>query len=177
MSDCAYGLTVVQILNLKSLKIQQESDYFGRVGLIVTNLGWNEGSFHVLSSTSTQWFIIAVLDDCQFTSVKDHTNVLIAEIKFLMTTTSPRDFWCLVCLKITNNDGLQCTCHDESIFLDLYLVDFSLSGSNRGLLPSLQHLNHYLIGTYVVEIEFSLVPDLLHWYIEGIHWSTQGTNH
>jgi hypothetical protein len=59
----------------------------------------------VFCAASFDDFIYAVLDDAELASVKNHTDVWVAEIKFFVARASPRELTNFAGLHVTKKEG------------------------------------------------------------------------
>lgn len=104
---------VSQILDADSHGVKEIGDDLGWLTsskslFRVVKSGWDHVRVDILSSTSADDFIHAVLSDAKLSSVEDHTNVRVWEVIFLIAWTSPRKLWQFAALHISEQESVAC---------------------------------------------------------------------
>ncbi len=77
----------------------------------------------MLSSASAERLVAAVFYKSKFARIKDHANVLIWKIKFLISSSAPGYFWLFIGMDITDDESFMCPGDGIAIFLDIDFID------------------------------------------------------
>lgn len=117
----------------------------------------------MFSTNSSQWFIISILYECEFSGVENHTHIGIGKIIFLVSRTTPLYFTYFFGLQIPDANSFIGVSHHKTIFVDVDLANFGCVIRSNDCLTTIQEsFYHDLTGADVVEFKFTLILYFFH---------------
>jgi hypothetical protein len=128
MGNSGLDLVESQVLDADGEAVKEIGDNFCWLTAFLLLLGVVETSrdhvwSHVLCSAGADHLVDSILDNGEFTSIEDHTDVRIGEIELLVTTASPWEFRKFARLEITQKEGTVSGCDQVSILINVNLGD------------------------------------------------------
>lgn len=129
---------------------------------------------NVLSTACTNYFIYAIFNNEELSSIEHHADVRIGEVILFISTSSPGDFWEFAGLHISKEKSAASWSYKISVLIDIYLWDFmALSRFQNDTLAVFNSFNDHLWKWYISKFELALVLLLFEANIENINWTAK----
>lgn len=120
---------LVQVLDADSHSIEEVSDNLEGLSTISLGLGVvkarrDEVRSNVLSVAGSNHLVDSILDDRELSSVEDHADVRVREVKLLIARATPWELTQLAHIHVSQEKGAVSTSDKVAVLVDVNLADF-----------------------------------------------------